>query len=358
VNIIPTEQPPESGELIELVDRYLDQRLDEAGGKRLEAILRDDPLARRYCAGRIRLHAELHSLAHPLRIEIHEDRDLIIEQTGGVSTVTAHQSNRVSVAPAMGRSGAQVKNRTLRLWLIATALVVMILTGWWIYQLRSEAARQDSPALALAALENTSFETESLKDGEIRNTVVGWETSPGKLQTAVVNPGQSRSGAPHLPETEAKLSSPQVLSLSIDRQGEAGWVRQRLYGKTALGTKRLQLSDLDGRTIRVEMTVIRPKAEATAFAANDVFLQMGIQEELSPGRKAAIHRINTGTKGWPQADQNLGLMNDQMVKLTFDLTVKAGEMRGDAFFMIGIARNSPPGGQIYVDEISLQLLDR
>ena len=31
VSIIPSEQPPESGELIELVDRYLDQRLDEAG---------------------------------------------------------------------------------------------------------------------------------------------------------------------------------------------------------------------------------------------------------------------------------------------------------------------------------------
>jgi hypothetical protein len=358
VNIIPSEQPPESGELIELVDRYLDQQLDEAGGQRLEAILRDNQKARRYCAERIRLHTELHALARPLRIEIHEDRNLVIEQTGGVSTVTAHHSNRVSVAPSQWRIEAPARSRSSAWWLVALALAVLIPTAWWVHLDHQEAAPQKSLGLSIAVMENSSFEAESLNDGEIRNTVVGWETSPGKLQTAVVNPGQSRSGAPHLPETEAKLSSPQVLSLSIDRQGEAGWVRQRLYGKTALGTKRLQLSDLDGRTIRVEMTVIRPKAEATAFAANDVFLQMGIQEELSPGRKAAIHRINTGTKGWPQADQNLGLMNDQMVKLTFDLTVKAGEMRGDAFFMIGIARNSPPGGQIYVDEISLQLLDR
>jgi hypothetical protein len=52
------------------------------------------------------------------------------------------------------------------------------------------------------------------------------------------------------------------------------------------------------------------------------------------------------------------LKNDQLVQVTFDLKVEAGEMRGDAFFVMGVARNSPPGGQIYVDEISLQLLDR
>jgi hypothetical protein len=350
VSIIPSEQPAESGELIELVDRYLDQRLDEADGKRLEAMLRDDPRARRYCAGRIRLHAELHSLARPLRIEIHEDRNLVIEQAGGVSTVTAHQSNRVSVAPSTGRIEASEKKRSAGWWLVAPALAALVLSGWWIHLTR--------PALSIAPLENASFETEKLKEGEIRNTVVGWETSPGKRNTAVVNPGKALSGALHLPESEAKLSSPQVLNLAIDRLGEAGWVRQRLYADTQNGAKRLQLSDLDGRTIRVGLTVIRPTIEATAYAANDVFLFMGIQEELSPGRKAGIYRINTGSTGWRQADRNLGLKNDQVVEVTFDLKVKAGEMRGDAFFIIGIDRKSPPGGQIYVDEISLKLLDR
>ena len=76
--------------------------------------------------------------------------------------------------------------------------------------------------------------------------MVGWETSANKRHTAVVNPGKGLSGALHLPESEAKLSSPQVLSLAIDRAGEAGWVRQRLYGKTAIGAKRLQLSDSTG----------------------------------------------------------------------------------------------------------------
>ena len=47
-----------------------------------------------------------------------------------------------------------------------------------------------------------------------------------------------------------------------------------------------------------------------------------------------------------------------MVKITFDLKVKVGEMRGDAFFVMGLPGNSPPGGEIYVDEISLKLLDR
>jgi len=99
VNIIPSEHPPESGELIALVDRFLDQRLDEAAGKRLEALLRDDPLARRYCAGRIRLHAELHSLAHPLRIEIHENRHLLNDQAGAIYTMTRPHSNLVRVTP-------------------------------------------------------------------------------------------------------------------------------------------------------------------------------------------------------------------------------------------------------------------
>lgn len=358
MSIIPAEQPPGSGELIELVDRYLDQRLDEADGKRLETILRDDPKARQYCAGRIRLHAELHSLARPLRIEIHEDRNLVIEQAGGVSTVTARHSNRVSVAPSTGRDGVSTKGRIVRWWLAASTLAAVILVSWWVYLARSDAARQQSPALSIAPLENASFEAETLKDGEIRNTVVGWETSTSMRLTAVVNPGKGLSGALHLPESEAKLSSPQVLNLAINRDGEAGWVRQRLYGNTAIGPKRLQLSDLDGRTIQVGLTVIRPTPESTAYAANDVFIQMGIQEELRPGRRAATHRINTGSKGWKQADLNLGLKNDQFVKVTFDLTVEAGEMRGDAFFVIGIARNSPPGGQIYIDDISLKLLDR
>lgn len=358
MNIIPSEQPPESGELIELVDRYLDQRLDEADGKRLEAMLRDNPRARQYCAGRIRLHTELHSLARPLRIEIHEDRNLVIEQAGGVSTVTAHHSNRVSVAPSTAPIEASTKNRSARWWFVALALAALVSLAWWVHLRHQETARQQTPALSIAALENASFEAEALKDGEIRNTVVGWETSPNKRQTAVVNPGMGLSGALHLPDSEAQLRSPQVLSLVIDRLGEASWVRQRLYDNSAPGAQRLQLPDLDGRTVRVELTVIRPNPEATAYAANDVFLYTGIQEELSPGRKAAVHRINSGSTGWSQAHQNLGLQNDQFVKITVDLKVKAKEMRGDAFFVIGIDRKSPPGGQIYVDEISLKLLDR
>ena len=357
MSLIPSEQPPQSSELTELVDRYLDQRLDEAGGKRLEAMLRDDPRARLYCAGRIRLHSELHSLARPLRIEIHEDRNLVIEQAGGVSTVTARHSNRVRVAPSAGNLLESAGNRGVGWWLLATALAALILIAWWVYLERSDTARQQAPIQSFAPLENASFEAETLREGEIRNSVVGWETSTSKRQAAVVNPGKGLSGGRHLPETEAKLGSKQVLSLTIDRSGEAGWVRQRLYGETAIGPKRLQLSDIDGRTIRVGLTLIRPTIEATANAANHVLLYFGIQEELKPGRKAAIYQINTGSKGLSKSDRNLSLKNDQMMRVTFDLKVEVGEMRGDAFFVMGVARNSPQGGEIYVDEISLQLLD-
>jgi hypothetical protein len=358
VNPISSEQPEQSGELIELVDRYLDQRLDEAGGKRLEALLRDDPAAMRYCAGRIRLHAEIHSLTRPLRIEIHENRDLVIEQAGGVSTVTAHHSNRVSVAPSTMHIGAREKIRAVRWWLVVPAVSALILIAWWIQTTRSRMAFQQAPIESISALENASFESVALKDGEVRNSVPGWETGTNDRLAAVVNPGMSLNGALHLPISEAKLNSPQVLNLAIDREGETGWVRQRLYGNTAMGAKRLHLSDLDGRTIRVRLTLIRPVVEASAYAANDVFLYAGIQEELKPGRKAGIYRINTGSEGWHQADQNLGLGNDQLVDVTFDLAIKSGEMRSDAFFVIGIDRASPRRGQIYVDDISLELLDR
>lgn len=357
MSLIPSELPPENAELIDLVDRYLDQRLDEADAKRLETILREVPGARKYCAGRIRLHAELHALAQPLRIEIHEDRNLVIEQAGGVSTVTARQSNRVSVAPSgLGKMRpAALRNPVW--WLVAMTIPLAGLLAWWIHR---DASTEDAPApvaLSLAELENASFEAEVLKEGEVRNTVVGWETSPGKKQTAVVNPGAGLSGARHLPESEARLSSPQVLSLSISREGEPGWVRQRLYDHSAPGAKRIPLPELDGRTIRVEFTVIRPNPEATAYAANDVFFYVGIQEELSPGRKAASHRINSGSSGWPQSLQDLGLQNDRFVRVSVDLKVEAKEMRGDAFFVVGIDRKSPPGGQIYIDEISLKLLE-
>ena len=358
MSLIPSEQPLENSDLIELVDRYLDQRLDEADAKRLEAMLRDDPRARQYCAGRIRLHAELHLLARPLRIEIHDNRNLVIEQAGGVSTVTANRSNRVSVEPSKLPDPVSAGKRRIGLWLVALALLLAIPIIWWDYVRRTDAARQMAPIQSLGALENGSFEAEKLKDGEIRNTVVGWETGTSKRHAAVVNPGKSLSGGLHLPQSEARLSSPQVLSLAIDRLGEAGWVRQRLYAETTIGVKRLQLSDIHGKTIRVGMTLIRPTVEGTAYAENDVFLFAGIQEELRPRRKAAIYRINTGSKGWAEADRKLALANDQMVKVSFDLKVEVGEMRGDAFFVMGIARNSPPGGEIYVDEVTLQLLDR
>ena len=63
-----------------------------------------------------------------------------------------------------------------------------------------------------------------------------------------------------------------------------------------MGAKRLQLSDIDGRTIQVELTVIRPALEGTAFAANDVFLFAGIQEELRPGERPRSIESTRGRK--------------------------------------------------------------
>jgi hypothetical protein len=374
MNLVPSNTPPASTELAELVDRYLDQRLDEAAGRRFEELLNEDPQARAYCAERIRLHAELGAQARPLRIEIFEGRQLVIEQTGETSTVEVRSTGQVTVAPATGAlalagpSAGKNRGKAKFLWAAAGIGAAALLSAaiWIAVRSRPAPAGNTGPGLlALRPLENASFETPELSDGETTTTPAGWKLDIPHFAVVInpaTDPANNRYGGPHLPRSENKIDGANVLSLrrpdhATDPAGRGhGWAKQRLQGRTGAGFKVVQLGDLDGGTIRVTMLVARPALDSGQWADDDVHLLAGIQEDSPPWRMAAVCRIDTGSDSWKEADLHLGLGNDEITTVSFDLKVEPGEMRGDAWLFFDVDLSTPPGAEIYLDRIRVEWL--
>jgi hypothetical protein len=223
MNLVPSNTPPASTELAELVDRYLDQRLDEAAGRRFEELLNEDPQARTYCAERIRLHAELGAQARPLRIEIFEGRQLVIEQTGEVSTVEVRSTGQVTVAPATGAlalagpSAGKNRRKTKFLWAAAGIGAAALLSAaiWIAVRSRPAPAGNTGPGLlALRPLENASFETPELSDGETTTTPAGWKLDIPHFAWSSTPPPTRRTTATAAPTCRAPKTKSTVPTCS------------------------------------------------------------------------------------------------------------------------------------------------
>ncbi|MFC4995096.1 hypothetical protein [Rubritalea tangerina] len=91
------EGVPVNVEVRELVDRLIDGRLSEEENRRLESILESDEAAMRYCAERMRFHAEMEELMSPVRVELMQKRHLVVETKKGLATVSKAVSNVVRV---------------------------------------------------------------------------------------------------------------------------------------------------------------------------------------------------------------------------------------------------------------------
>lgn len=362
MNIVPSELSFPNAELADLVDRFLDQRLDEAGGARLEGLLQESMDAKIYFADRLRLHSDLRTLTHPMRIEIHEDRNLVIEQTGGLSAVTASRMGRVSVSPMPAGPVAKWTSDWRLLAMVGMVSVLLLaLSIWGVVTIRTLEALRAAPIQSILPLEDASFEAFKLDDGADRRTAVGWKMNRNGRQASVLNPAtdpdNNRYGGSHLPTVESQIDGSNVLSLGKpDTGSDCGWANQRLYGGTEKGTKPLYLTELDGRTLRVTLTLARPAVDSGTWAAHPVHLNVGIKDEGDPGRVAAIYRINTGADAWEAADRTLGMKNDSLRKISFDLQVTTYEMRGEAMFFLEVDSSTFGGAEIYVDQIHLELV--
>ncbi|MCW1887032.1 hypothetical protein OKA04_20005 [Luteolibacter flavescens] len=91
--------PPEADELSELFARFLDQRLDEKGHRRLEDLLRDDPAARDRCAKLLLFDAEMKDALEPSELEWLETRRVVLARRDGRPAMEIQRSQELRVGP-------------------------------------------------------------------------------------------------------------------------------------------------------------------------------------------------------------------------------------------------------------------
>lgn len=356
-------------ELVVLVDKYLDQRLDENEVALLERRLRDDHAAMRYCAERMRIHAGLHALSTSFRIKIHEGRDLLIEHEDGVATVTARHTKEISMSPGGGSVASDPQLLSVmesasvqrRWWLIALLLTILAVGIYWLLK-QDQSSTVVTPVeqeISLRTLENASFEADDLDDGLRSPGVSGWLLKGDVATAALLNPTskpkRNPHGGVHWLKAYPEMDGSKLLRLARSDDRKCGWAKQKLYVHTSEGNRAARMSDLDGRTIRVTILIGRPHQDSGKWT-RPVNLEVGIQEDGQTCRFAAIHRIDTGSSGWPAADENLKLKLDAMRKVTFDLKVKAKEMRGDVYFILEVDESTAFGAEVYIDDVKLELL--
>tara|TARA_B110000967_G_C18884037_1_gene562860 strand:+ start:1134 stop:2222 length:1089 start_codon:yes stop_codon:yes gene_type:complete len=351
---------PRDKKLVMLVSKYLDQQLNDDEIKQLEARLQSDPVAMRYCAEQICLHARLHTRSTPLHINAHESRDLIIGQEDGRSTLTTRTTNQMTIGSKphitiKEIAGSKTK-QPLFVWSIVAFLLIILMIAIYWWPQKHEAQN----SWALLPLENASFEVGEAKDGQRTRNIPGWRSLSTANSAVILNPTNINQALPHghanLIKSYSQVDGQNVMVLSRTSIGALGWVKQKLYSQTEQGGKIVQrLGDLKGNVIQVKMLVGRPRKEAGVWN-NPVNLRVSIQEEAPPYRSAADYRIDTGSSKWKVADVDLALGYDQFKEISFALNINPKEIEGDAYLVIEVDRSTAKGAEVYIDKIELRVI--
>ena len=349
-------------ELVMLVSKYLDQQLSDDETKRLEDRLQSDPVAMRYCAEQISLHTRLRMLSKPLRINIHEGRDLEIRQHADQAIFTTKTVNKITIGSrpliteAIAVAVNPEKKSSLSRWLAVLPLVALICVGFYLWSRESKIVDQH---WELLPLDNTSFEDGEADEGERTRNIPGWKLRPNPEATVILNPSNTgetnKYGGAHLVKAYSEIDGRNVLVLNRTSNGEIGWVKQGLFSRAADGTEAaIGLGELNNKTIRVKMLVGRAQKEAGHWI-NPVNLKVSIQEFEKPYRSIAEYRIDTGSSKWEAADVDLALDYDQFKEVSFDLKIEPKQMRGDAYLVIEVDLSTAKEAELYIDNIQLRL---
>lgn len=355
----PIASLPEDEDLVSLVSQYLDQQLDEREVKMLEEKLQSNPMAMRYCAEQICQHARLHDLSSPLRINIHEGRDLVIEQSHDQSVLTTKTVNQVTlgaIPPSTKKVVTLPEQRApLLYWCMVSAITAASVAGicWWIL------ANTPQNKLVLRPLENASFESGEANDGRRGGSIPGWKRR-GSNSAVVLNPSNLDKANPygqaHLVRSYSEVDGKNLLVINHTDAGALGWVKQKLYSETPKNPAALQLVNMEGMTLRVSMLVGRPQKEAGTWI-NPVNLRVSIQEEDEPFRSAAEYRIDTGSSTWSAADIDLALGYDEFKRVSFDLKVQPEQMRGSAYLVIEADSSTARESEVFIDQIEVRIIE-
>jgi hypothetical protein len=156
----------DGGETDELFARYLDQRLDDDGRRRLEDLLREDPAARERCAGRLLFEADLKGALAPDELEWLETRRVRLARHDGRPSMEIQRREELRVGPPRA---TVAKGRRLRGLLGGAAVLGLVAAAW----IMSGFLHPTGAPL----LRNAGFETTDLSLNPTGNTdaLIDWQ---------------------------------------------------------------------------------------------------------------------------------------------------------------------------------------
>jgi hypothetical protein len=167
-------------EVADLVARYLDQRLDEAGRARLEQRMREEPAVLEYCARSLRFEADLQEALNPQRMEWLETRRVVVTQDGPrpewevQRTQTVRYGRPEAPSPAIAVP-TPPKRRGLLWLLVILGLLGLGLIAWLIFRPQKLPPVRPTPSPVI--LRNADFEATdlSLSPRGISYTLIDWQ---------------------------------------------------------------------------------------------------------------------------------------------------------------------------------------
>ena len=162
----PPREPPEA-EFRNLVDAVIDGQATPEEQQRLEDRMRVDPTLLNYYADRLVLHAELAESVRPLRVELVQQRRIVIEGEGPGRQVLFGETHEARIG---GRQNLiALPDRTPVPWyrrmgiLAGLALAALILAAFGLVRMLRPAAASASPPPVLV-LRNGGFEDDRPSD--------------------------------------------------------------------------------------------------------------------------------------------------------------------------------------------------
>ena len=165
---LPAHPPEADDEVAELFAKFIDQQLDEAGHRRLEELLRQNPSARDRCAQRLLFESDLKDAIQPSELEWLETRRVVLARRDGRPAMEIQRSQELRLGPRARVEVAAKKKRRL----LAAAGGVAALAIAAAFLLPRFFSAPGAPVLR-----NAGFETTDLSLNPTGNTtaLIDWQ---------------------------------------------------------------------------------------------------------------------------------------------------------------------------------------
>jgi hypothetical protein len=149
-------------ELKSWVEALLDQRIDPDDARRLSERLRDDPEARKYCAGMVRFDAAMQDELCPQEIEWTDTRKVTLSKRDGGPEIEVQRNQSVRFGPGGGDlvvPSVSTSKMRWQWWAAGLLGIVLLVSGLLVWNGDAPPPDAQTPALLLL---NPDFEATDL----------------------------------------------------------------------------------------------------------------------------------------------------------------------------------------------------